>query len=127
MFECADLVIPALDCDKSVTCMLRHDERLPAGGMAFLQAALLYTTPDGHRRVRVHTLALPVASSLGSVFRGADLDTTLQVSIILCFVYFITWCFVGAGFILSCFCWDEVACATLLNERTVYPVEVPVL
>jgi hypothetical protein len=59
--------------------MLRHYERLPAGGMAFLQAALLYTTTDGHRRVRVHTLALPVASSLGSVFRGADLDTTLQV------------------------------------------------
>ena len=76
---CADLVLPALDCDKSVTCMLRHEERLPAGGMAFLQAALLYTTPDGNRRVRVHTLALPVASSLGSVFRGADLDTTLQV------------------------------------------------
>lgn len=61
--------------------MLRHDERLPAGGMAFLQAALLYTTPEGNRRVRVHTLALPVASSLGSVFRGADLDTTLQVHI----------------------------------------------
>jgi protein transport protein SEC24 len=72
--------MPAVDCDKSITCMLRHDERLPAGGMAFLQSALLYTTPDGHRRVRVHTLALPVASSLGSVFRGADLDTTLQVS-----------------------------------------------
>lgn len=75
----ADLVLAGVDCDKSVVCTLRHDERLRSGGTAYIQAALLYTTPGGQRRVRVHTLALPIASSLGSVFRGADLDATLQV------------------------------------------------
>lgn len=75
----ADLVLAGVDCDKAVVCTLRHDERLRSGGTAYIQAALLYTTPGGQRRVRVHTLALPIASSLGSVFRGADLDATLQV------------------------------------------------
>lgn len=38
------------------------------------QYALLYTTVAGERRIRVHTLALPVTHSLGTTFRGADLD-----------------------------------------------------
>jgi len=34
------------------------------------QAALLYTTPEGARRVRVHTLALPVTDNVANVFKG---------------------------------------------------------
>jgi len=41
---------------------------------ACLQWALAYTTPAGARRVRVHTLRLPIAESLGALFRGADAD-----------------------------------------------------
>jgi hypothetical protein len=74
----ADLVLAAVDCDKALVATLRHEERLKPGTIAFIQAALLYSTPGGARRVRVHTLALPVASSIGAIFRGADLDTTLQ-------------------------------------------------
>lgn len=40
----------------------------------YLQFALLYTTVQGERRIRLHTLALPVTHSLGTTFRGADLD-----------------------------------------------------
>ncbi len=39
-----------------------------------VQCALLYTTLGGQRRIRVHTLALPVTDSLATVFKGADLD-----------------------------------------------------
>ena len=39
-----------------------------------LQCALLYTTIDGQRRIRVTTLSLPSTMVLGNVFRGADLD-----------------------------------------------------
>lgn len=49
-------------------------EKLPERGEAYLQFALLYSTVDGQRRVRVHTLALPITQSLGTAFRGADLD-----------------------------------------------------
>ena len=39
-----------------------------------MQCALLYTTTSGHRRIRVHTMALPITSVLGNVFRAADLE-----------------------------------------------------
>ena len=39
-----------------------------------LQCALLYTTIDGQRRIRVTTLSVPCTTVLSSVFRGADLD-----------------------------------------------------
>lgn len=53
-------------------------EKLPERGEAYLQFALLYTTTEGQRRVRVHTLALPITQSLGTAFRGADLDAYMS-------------------------------------------------
>lgn len=44
----------------------------------YLQCALLYTTTEGARRVRVSTLALPVSDQMGAVFKGADLDSQLS-------------------------------------------------
>lgn len=38
----------------------------------YFQTALLYTSSVGERRIRVHTLALPVTKSLTEVFNGAD-------------------------------------------------------
>jgi protein transport protein SEC24 len=71
-------VLAGVDCDNAVVASLRHDERLQSGASVYLQAACLYTTPTGARRVRVHTLALPVAGSIGAIFRGADLEATVQ-------------------------------------------------
>jgi protein transport protein SEC24 len=70
-----DLHFPALSCDHTISSRLIHEERLREGTEIYLQYALLYTNTEGRRRVRLHTLALPVTRSLGSVFRGADLDT----------------------------------------------------
>ena len=42
------------------------------GSTACFQAALLYTSSKGERRIRVHTLCLPVTTSLQDVFLGAD-------------------------------------------------------
>ena len=70
-----DLHFPALSCDHSIAARLVHEERLREGSEVYLQYALLYTSTEGRRRVRVHSLALPVTRSLGAVFRGADLDT----------------------------------------------------
>jgi len=40
----------------------------------FVQAALLYTTTCGERRIRVLTLELPVVSALSAIFESADVD-----------------------------------------------------
>lgn len=59
-----DVDLPALDCDKAIMCSMRYEERLNDGGEAYVQCALLYTTIQGERRIRVHTMALPVTSVL---------------------------------------------------------------
>ena len=51
----------------------------PKAPCAGAQFALLYTSPEGARRIRVHTLGLPVAGKLTHVFKGADLDAQLAV------------------------------------------------
>ncbi len=70
-----DVDLPALDCDKAISVDLRYEDNLTDGAEAFVQCALLYTTTGGQRRIRVHTLALPISSVLGNVFRACDLET----------------------------------------------------
>jgi protein transport protein SEC24 len=74
-----DVDLPHVDCDKALCVSLRLEERLTDGGEAVLQFAMLYTTACGSRRIRVHTLALPVVGALAAVFRAADLDAVLAV------------------------------------------------
>ena len=69
-----DVDLPALDCDKAISVALRYEEKLPDGQEACVQCALLYTTTAGERRIRVHTLALPISSVLGNIFRASDLE-----------------------------------------------------
>ena len=57
----------------------QHEEELPDKKDATFQAALLYTTKGGERRVRVFNAALPVTTQLPLVFRMADLDATLTL------------------------------------------------
>ena len=76
----ADMDLPALDCDKALLLRLSIEERLRDGGDAVLQCALLYSTPEGARFIRVHTLALPITNALPGVFRAADLDLCLAAA-----------------------------------------------
>ncbi|XP_047259129.1 protein transport protein Sec24-like CEF [Capsicum annuum] len=54
---------------------LKHDDKLQEGSECSFQSAVLYTTIDGQRRIRVSTLALPCTTMLSNLFRSADLDT----------------------------------------------------
>ncbi|KPI87259.1 putative protein transport protein Sec24C [Leptomonas seymouri] len=54
-----------------------HESKLEKGNYTHFQAALLYTTRSGHRRVRVHSCRLRVASSLTVLFRNLDVEATL--------------------------------------------------
>ncbi|OIW06786.1 hypothetical protein TanjilG_11511 [Lupinus angustifolius] len=64
-----------IDCDKTFMVTLKHDDKLQDGSECAFQCALLYTTVNGERRIRVITLSLPVTSMLSNLFRAADLDT----------------------------------------------------
>ncbi|CBZ27704.1 putative protein transport protein Sec24C [Leishmania mexicana MHOM/GT/2001/U1103] len=54
-----------------------HEDHLPKDNYAHFQTALLYTTRSGHRRVRVQSCRLRVASSLTVLFRNMDLEAIL--------------------------------------------------
>ncbi|KAH7387746.1 hypothetical protein KP509_16G039000 [Ceratopteris richardii] len=69
-----DVDLPAIDCDKSIMVTFKHDEKLQDNSESCFQCALLYTTMDGQRRIRVTTLSLTCTTVLNNVFRGADLD-----------------------------------------------------
>ncbi|OUS46498.1 protein transport protein Sec24-like CEF [Ostreococcus tauri] len=70
----ADIDLAAIDSDKTIAVTLRYEDKLVDGRDAYVQCALLYTTTTRERRIRVHTIALPVTSVLGQLFRSADLD-----------------------------------------------------
>eukprot|EP00250_Pteridium_aquilinum_P016949 c23383_g1_i2 orf=480-4016(-) len=73
MLRSSDLMaLPAVDCDKAFAMQLTLEETLLTSQTAYFQSALLYTSSNGERRIRVHTAAAPLASDLNEMYRSAD-------------------------------------------------------
>ena len=65
--------MPNASPDNGISFQLALEEDLPeAQPFVFFQAALLYTSGSGERRIRVHTYALPTTNDLADVFNGID-------------------------------------------------------
>uniref|UniRef100_A0A6Q2YVS7 SEC24 homolog B, COPII coat complex component n=1 Tax=Esox lucius TaxID=8010 RepID=A0A6Q2YVS7_ESOLU len=60
--------------DSGFAVQMSIEESLADTSLACFQAALLYTSSKGKRRIRVHTLCLPVVSQLSDVYAGADVQ-----------------------------------------------------
>ncbi|KAF9382274.1 COPII coat Sec23p-Sfb3p heterodimer component [Mortierella sp. AD011] len=78
MKNSTDIELAGLDSEKAFGVLVKHDGKLDERTEASFQVALLYTTADGLRRVRVHNFSTPVTTLLGNVFRWADMDTTIN-------------------------------------------------
>jgi protein transport protein SEC24 len=74
------LALPNVTCDTAFNVELALDtaDPLAPGSVVSVQAALLYTTSSGERRITVHTLARPVTSFLADLFRKVDCDTVVN-------------------------------------------------
>lgn len=70
------LALPACDADKTFAVEITHEETLITGQASYLQAALLYTSSQGERRIRVHTLSVPVVSELIDLYKSCDAGCT---------------------------------------------------
>eukprot|EP00079_Xenopus_tropicalis_P037900 XP_017951671.1 PREDICTED: protein transport protein Sec24B isoform X2 [Xenopus tropicalis] len=60
--------------DAGFAVQMSIEESLTDTSLACFQVALLYTSHKGQRRIRIHTLCLPVVNSLPDVFAGADVQ-----------------------------------------------------
>jgi protein transport protein SEC24 len=69
-----DMDLASIHSSSTFYAELTHEAKLDAKGYAYVQCAMLFTTRDGHRRVRVHTLKLSVCSTYAVLFRNSDLE-----------------------------------------------------
>jgi len=68
------LSLPNVNPDNGYAMQISIDEDLKDFNSIGFQAAVLYTNPVGERRIRVHTLSLPIVSTLQDVINFADQD-----------------------------------------------------
>eukprot|EP01091_Cochliopodium_minus_P017011 TRINITY_DN6551_c0_g2_i1.p1 TRINITY_DN6551_c0_g2~~TRINITY_DN6551_c0_g2_i1.p1 ORF type:complete len:931 (-),score=280.46 TRINITY_DN6551_c0_g2_i1:83-2875(-) len=71
--------LASVDEDKTFVFSFKLTEKKDVRERPVIQIALLYTTEDGQRRIRVHTLGATYEPSLPEVFKNSDLDTCVAL------------------------------------------------
>ncbi|XP_057650879.1 protein transport protein Sec24A [Diorhabda carinulata] len=66
------LSLPNINPDAGFGMQVAIEESLADVQSVCFQAALLYTSSKGERRIRVHTMCLPIASTLQEIIHSAD-------------------------------------------------------
>eukprot|EP00877_Chromochloris_zofingiensis_P002473 jgi/Chrzof1/12226/Cz06g26070.t1 len=66
------LALPTCDPDKTFAVQIAHEETMVSGPVGYVQCALLYTSSNGERRIRVHSMAIPIVTDLSEMYRAAD-------------------------------------------------------
>eukprot|EP01017_Pseudomicrothorax_dubius_P008358 TRINITY_DN12740_c0_g2_i1.p1 TRINITY_DN12740_c0_g2~~TRINITY_DN12740_c0_g2_i1.p1 ORF type:complete len:602 (-),score=127.54 TRINITY_DN12740_c0_g2_i1:161-1966(-) len=69
----AEIEFSTLDADKSLTFLLKQDDKI-TDPVAYAQLAVLYTNTNGDRVLRISNLALQVSDQVANIFRSADAD-----------------------------------------------------
>lgn len=75
----ADLEFGSIDADKAIAVMFSYDGKLDPKLDAHFQAALLYTTAGGQRRVRCINLVASVSDAMGDIMRFVDQDAVVHL------------------------------------------------
>lgn len=73
------MALPCVDSEKGFTFLLKVEESLTAIRRVSFQVALLYTSSNHERRIRVLNKCLPVSSSLADVFRTAKAEVLADI------------------------------------------------
>uniref|UniRef100_A0A915CY19 Uncharacterized protein n=1 Tax=Ditylenchus dipsaci TaxID=166011 RepID=A0A915CY19_9BILA len=66
-------------CDSAVGVQIQLEESLSQQHTVCFQAALLYTSTRGDRRIRVHTLCVPVLSDFSTIFHYFDVKAAVSL------------------------------------------------
>lgn len=71
------LSLPNINPDAGFGMLVSIEDDLRDSKEVTFQAALLYTSSKGERRIRVHTLCLPTSASVSDIINGADQQAVL--------------------------------------------------
>lgn len=66
------------DSDKAIAIEIKHDDKLTENEGVYIQAALLYTSCSGQRRLRIINLSLKTCSQMTELYRSCELDTLIN-------------------------------------------------
>lgn len=66
------IALPNVNPDSAYAIQMTINEDLKEYSQICFQSALLYTASNGERRIRVHTISLPVVTIMSEVIAGAD-------------------------------------------------------
>jgi len=74
------LSIPVCHSDTNIVMdlLLKNPDVALKGNVAYVQAALLYTTSNGERRIRIHNLPIPIASNTNELWNGVNMSITIN-------------------------------------------------
>ena len=80
MSNTTDVELATIDSNSSVDVEIKHDDKLTENDGAYVQAAILYTSVSGQRRLRVLNVAFNCCSQMADLFRSCELDVLINVS-----------------------------------------------
>ena len=75
------LALPGVDSDKAFTFELKNEEAALNGGAICVQSALLYTTSEGERRIRVQSVCLPLSANLLELYERVNCIACINVMV----------------------------------------------
>jgi len=78
MANSTDTELASLNSDMAVACEVKYDDKLTEEDGVYIQAAVLFTSCSGQRRLRVVNLALNTGSSMAEMYRNCELDTLVN-------------------------------------------------
>merc|ERR1719391_1422014 len=78
MANTTDMELASVNSDVALACEIKHDDKLTDEDGVYIQAALLYTSVSGQRRLRISNLSLSVCDNMGELYRNCDLDTVVN-------------------------------------------------
>ncbi|CAF4515678.1 unnamed protein product, partial [Rotaria magnacalcarata] len=73
------LVLPNINPDAAYGMQVAIEDSLAQYTSVTFQIALLYTSSKGERRIRVHTLSLPVSANLNDICANADQEAVVSL------------------------------------------------
>jgi len=78
MANTTDTELASINADAAVACEIKHDDKITEEDGVYVQAAVLFTSSGGQRRLRILNLSLNTCSTMADMYRSCELDAVVN-------------------------------------------------